>query len=274
MAQAPRTKKTPATTGAGTAVATVDVNAKVAEMIASMQERLNKPGGDRIKTAGKVFELPDGRTSSDPLSIIIVDFVSANSLYEGRYDPNNIQPPVCFSIGKVIQNMVPSQSGEPQSDKCATCPMNQFGSDGNGKACKNTRLLAVLPEDFDEDTPLYTLAVSPTGIKGYDKFVTALATTKRMAPFQVVTEISFDETKDYPTLLFRALEPLDADRVNQVAAKLDEAEQRLFVEPDLTPREQPAKPAGRGGSRPAARTTAAKATPAKAGTAARRGAKA
>lgn len=235
-----------AKTTKSTAVATADVQSRVAEMIAGLQDRIGKPSGDRIVcNRDKEFELPDGRKSDEPINLIILDFVAANAYYEGKYDPKNPVPPVCASVGKVINNMVPFKSApEPQNDKCATCPNNQFGSDGNGKACKNTRLLAVLPADFDEDTPIYTLSVSPTGIKHFDKFANSLASAKRMMPFQVVTQVAFDPASDYPTLLFKPLDVVPVEQLEAILAKLDEAEQRLLVEPDFTPREA-AKPAGK-----------------------------
>lgn len=235
-----------------------DIQAQVEAMIAGMQERVGAPGGDTIKcTKAKEFELPDGRTTSDPLSLIILDFVSYNAFYEGRYDPGNIAPPICFSIGTAVQQMVPSaNASEPQCTTCAACPMNQFGSDGNGKACKNQRKLAVLPADFDDDTPLYILNVSPTGLKHYDKFVSTLASANRKVPAQIVTEVSFDEASEYQSLRFKVESPLDAETQVRVFARIDEARARLTTEPDMsrastTPAAKPA----RGKAAPARRTT-------------------
>lgn len=233
-----------------------DIQAQIDAMIAGVQDKVNKPSGDNIRiTQNKEFELPDGRKSDGPLELIILDFVSFNAMYEGRYDPNNIQPPVCFSIGTVVQQMVPSANApEPQSTSCATCPMNQFGSDGNGKACKNKRRLAVLPADFDESTPIYTLEVSPTGLKAFDKFVSSLASTQRKVPAQLVTEVGFDEARDYPTLTFKAIQPLEADVVAEVFSRIEEARNRINAEPDVSAAgaEKPAKPA-RGKAAPARR---------------------
>ena len=227
----------------------VDIQAQVDAMIAGVQEKTSQHAGDAIRiTQNKEFELPDGRKSDGPLELIILDFVSFNAMYEGRYDPNNIQPPVCFSVGTVVQQMVPSaKAPEPQSTSCSTCPMNQFGSDGNGKACKNKRRLAVLPADFDADTPIYTLEVSPTGLKAFDKFVSSLASTQRKVPAQLVTEVDFDPAKDYPTLTFKALRALEAEQVVEVFARIEEGRARINVEPDPAAYTEAAKPAAKAG---------------------------
>lgn len=237
-----------------------DINAQVEAMIAGVQDKINQHSGDAIRiNQNKEFELPDGRKSDGPLELIILDFVSFNALYEGRYDPNNIQPPVCFSIGAVVQQMVPSaKSPEPQSTSCATCPMNQFGSDGNGKACKNKRRLAVLPADFDANTPVYTLEVSPTGLKAFDKYVSALASTQRKVPAQLVTEVDFDLAKDFPTLTFKALRPLEANVVVDVFARIEEGRTRINVEPDPSAYTEAAKPAAKAGGRKAPARRAAR----------------
>lgn len=235
-----------------------DIAAQVAAMIAGVQDRVNKPSGDNIRiTQNKEFELPDGRKSDGPLDLIILDFVSFNAFYEGRYDPNNITPPLCFSLGTVVQQMVPSEnSTEPQCTTCAACPMNQFGSEGSGKACKNKRRLAVIPADFDEDTPIYTLDVSPTGLKSFDKYVSSLASVQRKVPAQLITEVAFDPARDYPSLTFKAKEALDASTVAAVFSRIEAARTRIATEPDMSAAtaEKPAKaargkPPARRGSR-------------------------
>ena len=66
------------------------------------------------------------------------------------------------------KTLVPSDNApDKQNDSCRGCPMNSSAPPtGSGKARKNTRMLAVLPPDADSDTELWTLKVSPTGIKG------------------------------------------------------------------------------------------------------------
>src|SRR5690606_25613194 len=92
------------------------------------------------------------------LEVVVVASVFANTLYADKFQPGVVSLPICYAFGDPDSDdpegtMRPHEEAEdPQSDACADCPMNQFGSapEGRGKACKNTRRLAVmLAEDLD-----------------------------------------------------------------------------------------------------------------------------
>lgn len=201
---------------------------------AAMTERVSAPSGNAIRvTQDKQFQLPDGTKTPGPLELVIIDFVSKNAFYEGSYDPKNIAPPACFSIGSVPIKMVPSANApEPQSDTCATCPMNQFGSAGAGKACKNSRVLAVLPPDADANTPIWTLTTSPTAIKNFDGYVSGVARTFQMPPISVITTVSFDENETYAKLVFS--NPVPNPNLEAHFDRQAEAKDILAAEPDVS----------------------------------------
>ena len=205
-----------------------------------MAGRVGAPGGDVIKvTQDKRFEFPDGTKSNGPLNLVIVDFVSANSFYEGDYDPNNITSPACFSIGTKPTMMVPSDNSPvKQSNACSSCPMNQFGSAGKGKACKNSRVLAVLPVGATADTPLMILKVSPTALKSFDAYITSVVRSFQLPPVSVITEISFDDSVSYASLRFG--NPTPNDNLEACFNRKDEAMARLLTEPDVSQYEAPA----------------------------------
>lgn len=222
--------------------------------VAGIQERVGAPGGDVISvTQDKMFKLPDGAKHPGPMDVVIVDFVSSNSFYEHNFDPNNISPPACFAISPNPSQLTPSNNSPVrQSDSCATCPMNQFGSDGKGKACKNTRLLALLPVDADNDTPIMVLKVSPTGIKAFDSYVTSVARSFQLPPLGVVTEVCFDDGVTYASLRFK--NPRPNENIELAFARRDEARARLMTEPDVSSYEMaPPPPSKKPAARPAAR---------------------
>lgn len=233
------TKKPAAKTGTEVAVkkasggALVDIKAAMAAKIAGLAERVGAPSGDAIKvTQDKKFELPDGSKHTE-LRVVIVDFVAANSFYEGAYDKDNVSPPACFSIGLNPTQLVPSDNSPiKQSDSCTSCPMNQFGTAGNGKACKNGRVLAVLPPDAGANTPLAILKVSPTALKAFDAYVTSIARQFEMAVVGVTTRIYFDDNVTYASLRFGDPEPNENLAVH--FARGDEALARLTTEPDVS----------------------------------------
>lgn len=247
-------------TSKSTAVATrkpasgsiVSIQEALKAQAAAMAGRTAPPSGNMIKiTQDKKFQLPNGQRVEGPLELVVVDFINKNTYYEGAYDPNNITAPNCFAIHPIIKEMVPSANApDRQCDDCTSCPMNQFGSAGKGKACKNTRLLAVLPPDADADTPMWTLSVSPTAIKGFDGFVSSL-TRMEMVPVQMIVEVGFNEAETFASLTFS--NPVPNENVAAHFARQGEASDLLNVEPDVSSFGQaaPAK-----ASRPVARKPA------------------
>ena len=212
----------------------VSIQEALKAQVAALSHRVAPPSGNSIRvTQDKQFLLPDGTKTPGPLELVIVDFTSKNSFYEGAFDPKAISPPACFSIGQNPLKMVPSDNAPvAQSTDCSSCPMNQFGSAGTGKACKNSRLLAVLPPDADENTPMWTLATSPTANKGFDGFVTSVARVFQMPPVGVVTTVGFDENETYAKLVFSNPQPNAA--VATHFARQEEAKAMLAVEPDVS----------------------------------------
>lgn len=214
--------------------------------VASLAARVQAPTGASIRvTQDKQFMLPDGTKTPGPLQLVIVDFTSKNMFYEGAYDPKNISPPACFAIGNDVKSLAPSKnSPAPQASACDSCPMNQFGSAGDGKACKNCRVMAVLPPDADADTPLWVLSTSPTANKGFDGYVGSVARAFELPPVGVITEVSFDPSVTYAKLQFGS--PVPNPNVEAHFARLEEAKAMLGAEPDVSGYVAKAKkPAGR-----------------------------
>ena len=129
--------------------------------------------------------------------------------------------------------------------------MNQFGSDGDGKACKNSRILAVLPPpEYKEDgvtlvtpiadLPMWTLATSPTANKGFDGFVTSVARIFQLPPVGVIATVSFDDSVTYAKLVFS--NPQANVDIEEYFLRQEEARAMLAIEPDVS-QYKPAVPA-------------------------------
>jgi len=246
MANRPLLKDAPATTSVAVhkPSSMVSIADQIAAQAAAISERITAPSGNKIKLSPGAFSLPDGTKTPGPLELVIVDFVVKNSFYAGNFDANNIQPPVCFAIGTNPAKMVPSaNSPEPQAKTCAECPMNQFGSAGNGKACKNERLLAVLPPDADSTTGMMTLNVSPTGLKGFDGYVGSVSRSFSTPPVGVITAVSLDPNKTYASLMFG--DPVPNPDMHDHFARQAEAQALLATEPDVSGAKPAKKPAAR-----------------------------
>jgi len=181
------------------------VQERIRNRLAKINETTQQISGQNISTKGKVFRLPDGKTSQGPLNCIIVDYVNKNMYYKEAYVEGEFAEPDCYAVGREIKLLRPSENAQdPQNEVCEDCPHNQFGSKGRGKACANNVLLAILPEDFTEDSEIYTLKVSATGLKHWTKYVRDLSNAD-VDPIQVVTSISMDPDLAYPSLRFKQL---------------------------------------------------------------------
>lgn len=227
------TKTTAVATKAGAALALADIKAKLSEAAANLVEQIGQAAQNKIGTEDSQFKFPDGTVDAGPINLVILDFVSRNKYYTAPYKKGSISPPLCYAIGKNINAMKPSpKAAEPQAPTCAECPHNQWGSDGtSGKACKNSRFLAVVaPDDVSTDSKIMTLEVSPTALKNFDAMVNTIARLYETPPIGAVVEVSFNEGLKYPSLVFSRPE----ENVNLAAhyARLPEVDQLLFAELD------------------------------------------
>lgn len=210
-----------------------------------LAKRIQAPGGDLIKvTKDKHFKLPDGTKHAGPLSVVILDFVSTNLFFDRPYKEGEITPPACFAIGLEPTSLVPSSnSPDKQADSCRECPNNEFGSKGNGKACGNHRLLAVVAgtgEDAkDPNSQMYLLRLSPTAVKSFDGYVSSIRTQFGYSPIVVVTDIFFDPNVEYQSLRFGNPQPNANLQVHM--ARRAAARERLLQEPDVSGYEKPTK---------------------------------
>lgn len=180
------------------------LQATIEKELAMLREEAPPPASSRISIpqGTKTFKFPEGNQSPDPFSAIILDSRRVNTYYETMFNPNDRKPPACWAIGSGLRSMVP-QGAKKQCENCVNCPMNQFGSKGKGKACKNTVRLALVPVGATLETTPWTLTVSPTGLKAYDAYINSLTSTHGKIPLQVITEVSFDPKQAYATLLFK-----------------------------------------------------------------------
>jgi len=230
----------------------INYEEQLAKEAAEIAKRIAAPTGDRIRIANnRTFVAPDG-SEGETLEGVVVDFVSTNLFYDGPYDRDNPQPPACFAIGPEPSTLVPSaNSPSKQADTCSSCPNNQFGSatNGKGKACKNTRLLAVVPitalDNPGEDAPIWILSVPPTSLKAYDSYVHTLASKHRTVPIGVITEISLDPEATYASPRFRVVRPLAKDEFPVFMSQRESARDRLIVEPDVSQYAPPKSATGR-----------------------------
>ena len=149
---------------------------------------------------GKAFEVetdnPDDPEILKEVEGVILFTHRMNAFWARRFgetdaDGNINKIPECSSMdGKSGFNR---DTGEIRD--CASCPYNQFGSDGAGKACKNMRRLYILMSGKPD---IYLLTVPPTSLKDINKSLkTLMSKTKTPYTRQIVAfKLSTAESKD------------------------------------------------------------------------------
>jgi len=216
---------------------TSNLPASIQQEILELQKRVQAPTGSRISVMnnGK-FKVPGIGEVEGPIDVIVVQFAAANYLYKGAYRKDNPQPPVCAAVGKgTNDDLIPAENApEIQADDCKTCPMNQFGSNGNGKACKNMKMVALLPADAGEgnESDIMTISVSPTGIKDFDSTISKIAGMGRL-PRQLVMSMYTKAAgnSDAKTVAFGDPRPLTDEQFAYVNSRLQDAENILLAPP-------------------------------------------
>jgi hypothetical protein len=211
------------------------IQEQLAQEAAEIGSSVGSMSGNIIKIdqkSGTHFEVPGLGQADSPMDVVILDFISQNTYYAGKYNANKIVPPDCIAIGKTINQMKPSgNSPDKQAEECNGCPLNEWGSDGDGKACKNTRLLAVMPPD-NADGDIMLLRVSPTGLKSFDQYVGGVSKKFGQPPIGVITEISIVASGQGFTVAFGNARP--NEHLGDHFARRPEAQATLESEPDFS----------------------------------------
>lgn len=251
--------------------------AKQAEVSAGMEA--NTGGGQFFSVKSGILQWQDAPVVGNQMAVVIVDAIMENVYYEGKYDPDTPQGPVCFAFGRDEKSMAPHsvvvEAGNQQcgaSGLCEGCDMNQWASadTGKGKACRNTRRLAMIPAgnftksgdlelyddpDHFEKAQIGFMKLPVTSVKGYASFVKQVAATLRRPPHGIVTRVSVvPDAKTQFKVLFEAIENVDNSLMPAIMKRHEEA--KATIDFPYTPVEDEAPPPQKGRSRAAAKPAA------------------
>lgn len=217
-----------------------EVREQMAAAVAADLARLgNTSGKDSIRiTQDKKFQFPDDTTTEGPLELIIVDFVYRNEYYPGVYNRKEVVAPTCFAVSPEQVALTPTKNSPkiqvPEGESCSKCQWDKYGSSpqGEGKACKNTVFMAVLQPDATEDSPLFVVKTSPTGIRYVNQHVAKIGRQVNLPVWAVVSRMGFDPNVSYPSLRFEIVGPNPI--LQLTTARREEARARLLQEPDFS----------------------------------------
>ena len=213
--------------------ADLSLSEQIRKDLAAISDQTQGSSVERIKLSGRGFTTPDG-TVGATIKGVIVDFGTAYSHYPAAYDPDNPSPPNCFSMGKIITQLRPDPaSPEPQAESCEVCPKNKFESgQGKSKACKNTRVIALMQEGASEESPIWLMSIPPSSMKFFDTYVSSTLKGRHgVTPICVLTEISMDGKLDYAAPRFKMDRALSDKELAFYFTRKAEAEDLIMQKP-------------------------------------------
>lgn len=173
-----------------------------------MTSGIHSGGFKRISIRGGRFRIRDGADETVlPDTVLRTVIVGANpALVKTFYksydtkDNNEDKSPQCYSNDGVRPA---ADAKDPQSQLCATCPQNQWGSKvtengGRMKACADQKRIAVIAaNDTGAEPEVYLFQVPPSALNDFRKYGQLLA-SKGFPPEVVVTDITFDTDVSHP----------------------------------------------------------------------------
>lgn len=219
--------------------------------------------GQFMSTRGGILAFQGTPVPGNKMKAVIVDAILANALYEGKFDSNNPQSPVCYAFGRKESEMAPhADSPKPQAESCSICPNNKFGSaeQGRGKACKNGVRQGIVHADSLrdpaglKDAPIAILGVPPTSLPSWAQYVKSLEATTGMPPYGVVTEVALvPDAKTQFKLTFTLVSKIDKKTMGAVFAKHQDVKESIAFPYQPTEDAAPARGKKAAGKKPAAR---------------------
>jgi hypothetical protein len=166
-------------------------------------------GDEAAFPAGKMVIGPDDNAYL-PMVILRAKKPLQKTWYATAFNPGEEgKSPDCFSTDNVRPDPT---SPSPQSELCANCPHNAFGSgtdqNGNatkGKACSDTKTLAVFipgSRKTETDPKAYMFKIPPASLKNFGMYVKQLSAAG--IPLGTAkTLVAFDLAQTFPVVVFK-----------------------------------------------------------------------
>lgn len=229
----------------------VDIAAQIAADNAAAAAGIRLGGFPSINVGGSKFHIKDegkletlmnppsapGQPSLPMMCLEVVVIGGAEKLnklyYKDAYVDGSDEPPTCSSSNGVTPD---SHIAIPQNSVCATCPQNQWGSKVSAisgrdvKACDDLKQLAVIPAG-DLNYKALGLAITKGSLSDWGKFVAAL-TARNFPLSELVVNLTFDQTANYPKLKFS----FNRFLTDEESAKVKERAKGDDVKAIVTPR--------------------------------------
>lgn len=211
---------------------------------AAAEQEASTGGGNFFSLRGGQLKLNGTVLPDNQMAVVVLDALIENVYYEGAFDPEDPQSPICYAFGRDDKTMAPhADATKPQAESCAACPLNQWGSlvvsgqQRRGKACRNRRRLGLIPagtlkgmhftpfatSEEIANAPLAYLALPPTSLGGFATYTKQLAGALNRPPRAMFTRIALvPDTKSQFKVTFTALNPVSNELLGAVMARSKE----------------------------------------------------
>lgn len=231
---------------------------KLMEDMAKASAKLERPSVSTIKTRSGILQYNGQPCPGNKLPCIIIASTHLNAYYEDKFDPDDPKSPVCFAFSpdpETVPMKPHPKSEKPQCETCDDCPMNKWKSDpdgGKGKACKNSRKLALIPSGTTtEDMPtaeIAVLALPVTSTGAWGNYVNKLATLFKRPPLGMKTIVGVEpHIKHQYHLTFQEDGPVEKELLMPLMEKAKLAQDLLEI--PYEPNGKTAEPAESGESK-------------------------
>lgn len=155
--------------------------------------------------------------SGDPASSVEMVLVHANPnlskvFYKGVFEKGSKEKPDCASA----DGLQPDPGVKaPQAKSCALCPNNVWGTgaNGKGKACQDSRRLAVC--SINDLTDPMLLRVPPASLKPLAELA-KWADGRQLSLHVLAIKVSFDPESPTPKLVFQPLRVVTQDQAQTI----------------------------------------------------------
>ena len=226
---------------------------KMAEQQASTERRI----GTSISVRNGIMSVGDQPIPGNQFAAVILDAARLNTFYPTAFNPQSMDPPVCYAVGRDDAELAPHKDMQkdlnyfkPQADHCSACPHNEFGSGrtGQGKACTNRRRLFMLlagtynmtagglqmapfmEASHYETTSFLQMTLPPTSLKAWGEYVRGATAQYQRPYFGLITRVYL-----YPhpkhgkeAIGFETLAPIPDDWAPAVFGRFNEAQSEIL----------------------------------------------
>jgi len=210
-----------------------------------------RSGGSYISFKNAQLKVDGMPVPNNTADVRVLAAVAERAWYEGPFDSDVAQVPSCYAL----DNDVPHDEAQnPQSDTCATCDKNKWGSapprpgsvveklidgkvvkvpapNGKGKACREGARVIVVPANVPlKSAPMYTAKIPVTSIGTVQAFSSRCAQAGKLTG-EFVAALSVVEDKKFFFKVHLTMKEVTNDMdMALLMARQDEAYQ-LAVQP-------------------------------------------